>query len=457
MLALDYLRRSRKLTPEIEMKAVEYVNVGYQRLLTFEVRGGGFDWYGNPPANVVLSAYGLLEFSDMAKVYDIDERVIQRTRAFLLSKQQSDGSWKMPERTAWSWTGLSGDFIVTSYVAWSLAEAGDKGPALEKAREWIRDHMAEAKDNYALALAANALGDEALLAKLDAARTEDREKKVTYWKQENTAFYGRGDFANIETTALAAYALMKSNRYSNAVNGALGYLAKMKDARGTWGSTSATILSLRAILRAMSGTEQKERVVVKMSLNGQSREIRIDPDQADVLQLADLTAGARTGANAFAVETAGEANSMYQLVARYWLPWDKMEPAKEKPLDVKVAYDRTTMSKDDILTANVTMAYRGDRPTFMIVLDLGIPPGFTVDARPFEAMVTEKRIDKFSTTAKQITLYFGTVEPGQVVTFAYGLRAKYPLKAKTPKSEAYEYYAPDRRAVAEPVELEVTD
>mgnify|MGYP001577901404 CR=1 FL=1 len=52
-------------------------------------------------------------------------------------------------------------------------------------------------------------------------------------------------------------------------------------------------------------------------------------------------------------------------------------------------------SKDDLLTANVTMTYRGDRPTFMIVLDLGIPPGFTVDTRPFETMVAEKRIDKF--------------------------------------------------------------
>ena len=72
MLVLEYLRRARRMTPEIEMKAVEYINLGYQRLLNFEVDGGGFDWYGNPPANLVLSAYGLVEFTDMAKVYEID-------------------------------------------------------------------------------------------------------------------------------------------------------------------------------------------------------------------------------------------------------------------------------------------------------------------------------------------------------------------------------------------------
>ena len=114
MLVLDYLRRSRKLTPEIEMKATEYINVGYQRLLTFEVPGGGFDWYGRSPANLVLSAYGLLQFSDMAKVYDIDTRIIDRTRAFLFKNQQKDGRWKIPSKKAYSWKGVAGDFIFTT-------------------------------------------------------------------------------------------------------------------------------------------------------------------------------------------------------------------------------------------------------------------------------------------------------------------------------------------------------
>ncbi len=455
MLALDYLRRSRKTTPEIEMKALEYINVGYQRLLTFEVAGGGFDWYGRPPANLVLSAYGLLEFSDMAKVYEIDDRVIGRTRSFLLAQQQSDGSWKMPERSAWSWAGLQGDFIVTAYVAWSLSEAGEKGPGLERARAWLRSHLAEAKDNYALALAANALGDDALFEKLEATGT--RDERVVYWKQGDTAFYGRGEYAAIETTALAAHALLKSNRTVSTANSALAYLAKKKDSRGTWGSTSATILSLRSILRAMSGREQKDRALVRWNLNGHAKEIAIEPEQADVLQIVDLTAGVRPGENSVSVETSGETNSMMQIVARYWLPWNRVEPQKAKPLEVAVSYDRTKLAKNDVLTANVSLAYRGERPTFMIVLDLGIPPGFAVDPKPFERMVEEKRIDKFSLTAKQITLYFGTIEPGRSVGFAYGLRAKFPLKAKTPPTVAYEYYAPDRRDEVAPVEVEVTE
>ena len=72
VLALDYLRRTGKSVPAVEGKARQYIQLGYQRLLTFEVPGGGFDWFGRPPANRTLTAYGLMEFQDMAKVSDVD-------------------------------------------------------------------------------------------------------------------------------------------------------------------------------------------------------------------------------------------------------------------------------------------------------------------------------------------------------------------------------------------------
>ena len=134
MLVLDYLRRSGRSTPATEMKALQYINLGYQRLLNFEVGGGGFDWYGKAPANLVLSAYGLVEFSDMAKVYEIDRRVIARTQKFIFSKQdKKDGTWSPEKRMPYSWRGVAGKYIVTSYVAWTVAESGYKGKELTKA------------------------------------------------------------------------------------------------------------------------------------------------------------------------------------------------------------------------------------------------------------------------------------------------------------------------------------
>jgi uncharacterized protein YfaS (alpha-2-macroglobulin family) len=68
VLAIDYMKRTKKLTPEVSAKAQGYITTGYQRLVTFEVPGGGFSWFGTAPANKILTAYGLMEFSDMSKL-----------------------------------------------------------------------------------------------------------------------------------------------------------------------------------------------------------------------------------------------------------------------------------------------------------------------------------------------------------------------------------------------------
>jgi uncharacterized protein YfaS (alpha-2-macroglobulin family) len=37
VLVLDYLKTTNQAAPEVQMKAEEYINLGYQRLTTFEV------------------------------------------------------------------------------------------------------------------------------------------------------------------------------------------------------------------------------------------------------------------------------------------------------------------------------------------------------------------------------------------------------------------------------------
>ena len=81
-------------THAVHAKAEGFITTGYQRLLTFEVPGGGFSWFGQAPANKILTAYGLMEFSDMSKVHDVDPNLISRTRDWLIAQQQADGSWK---------------------------------------------------------------------------------------------------------------------------------------------------------------------------------------------------------------------------------------------------------------------------------------------------------------------------------------------------------------------------
>ncbi|HEX5434943.1 MAG TPA: MG2 domain-containing protein, partial [Candidatus Angelobacter sp.] len=162
VLALDYMKRTKKLTPEVHAKAEGYIANGYQRLLTFEVPGGGFSWFGSAPANKILTAYGLMEFYDMSKVHDVDTRVIQRTQQWLANQQQADGSWKPDTQfiNEGATTRYNSDVLrITAYIGWSLKNTGYEGQAVEKAKDFVEEHLAQKLDAYTLAVVANFAAD----------------------------------------------------------------------------------------------------------------------------------------------------------------------------------------------------------------------------------------------------------------------------------------------------------
>ncbi len=54
-------------------------------------------------------------------------------------------------------------------------------------------------------------------------------------------------------------------------------------------------------------------------------------------------------------------------------------------------------------------------------------------------------------------MYLDHVDQNQPVAFSYRLKAKFPVKAKTPVSTVYEYYNPDVKNEALPQEITVSE
>ncbi|MFN4260247.1 MAG: MG2 domain-containing protein [Gemmataceae bacterium] len=469
VLVVDYMKKTGKMSPEILMKSEQYLNVGYQRLLTFERPGGGFDWWGSGPPLIWLSAYGLQEFNDMAKVYPVDPGVIERTRNWLLQQQSPDGTWSNIGATHGETIQRMGDpkLLLTSYVTWSLLDSGARGPRIDKAVNYILDHIDDAKGNaYILALAANALAawnpkDDRTLAVVKTLSQCYQMKPE--WEAgcfpvqgAQTLTYATSDQVTVETTALAAMAMIRTGQFTEQVNKALTYLIKSKGSDGHWGSTSATILSLKALLTGLGGMKQEGTGAVSLRVNGKVvGKAEITPENSDVMQLFDIQDGLRTGGNDVRLEVTGQANLMYQIVGRYYEPWQQPLESRQPVVSIAVDYDRTELTTADLLRAKATLHYNGASPTYNVIVDLGIPPGFTVDPGDFAEMVGKKQVEKFTVTARQITLYLGDVKPGDVKAFEYTLKPKYPIKAKTPATVAYEYYTPTNRATTQPVELTV--
>jgi uncharacterized protein YfaS (alpha-2-macroglobulin family) len=130
-------------------------------------------------------------------------------------------------------------------------------------------------------------------------------------------------------------------------------------------------------------------------------------------------------------------------------------------LTIDVQYDRRCLAQNDVATATATVKSNLRQTAKMVMVDLGIPPGFDLLTEDLEAYKTQSaakasgRLEKFSMTATQAILYFDSIGSGDTVTLKYRLRAKYPIKAKTFASRVYEYYDPSVGATAKPVEMEV--
>jgi hypothetical protein len=433
--------------------------------LTFEVDGGGFSLMGDPPAHVFLTAYGLMEFHDMAQVYPVDEAVIERTAQWLMNQQQADGTWQTYDHRAGQ--GVLGP---TAYATWALVQAGyEDTPQVAEAMSYIREHALQEEDAYSLALAANALAaydpdggmTRNVLDRLYEMRVQDGDR--VYWQMAEASFMGaKGESGSLETTALAAYALLQADAHPDAVSGALANLIRGKDSWGTWGTTQATILSLRTLLLASEkGGRAQGPATVLVRLNGDlTQELTIDESNADVVHAVTFDRGfSPSGANRVQVDLQGGGNLMYQVATSYYVPWERVPPLPEgkEALTIDVAYDRTALAVNDEVTVDVGVRVNVEGVIKMALIDLGVPPGFTVIAEDLNRLVERGVISRYELTGRQIIVYLEDVSSETPLRFSYRLRARFPMRAQTPPSSVYDYYNPDTATVRAPLEVVVRE
>lgn len=465
ILILNYLRQTEQIKPETEMTAEEYISIGYQRLLSYEVTSGGFSWFGDAPANKVLTAYGLMEFNDMAKVYEIDERIIERTAQWLLNQQNNDGSWSPDEQYlhAESWTKIQkSEILPTAYICWALSEIGERETAVSKGLSFLKKNLKAANDPYILALVANAFiavepkGETTMdvLKKLVSMAKEKDD--AIYWESDIPSItFSRGEGADIEATGLATYALIKSGKYSDVVTKALTYLIRSKSAGGMWYTTQGTIIALRSFVAALGGVAEDidARITIVMN-NKRVKELSINKDNADLMHQIDLTDYLGKD-NTVDISVNGEGSFLYELARAYYIPWRELPKPAQPMFTIDVDYDRTKLSINDIVNVDVSIKLNRSGTAQMVMVDLGIPPGFEIQTPSLDELVGRK-IQKYTVTSRQLIIYLDEVTSRVPVQLSYSIKAKYPIKAQVRSSRVYEYYNTSDEGLEEPFEMQVS-
>jgi len=466
ILALDYLRRVERSVPEVEAKARHYIRLGYQRLLTFEVPGGGFDWFGKPPASTTLTAYGLMEFEDMARVHEVDPALIERTRRWLLDQRQADGAWGPPggphsfgERTRLG---------VTAYIAWAVFANGQEAAQAGLTRDFLLKNASETHDPYTLALVCNALlalepkgtAVSPFLDRLAGLKQLSRGEELVWWGREpaaRTMFCGAGHCGNIETTALASLALLAGGREPGAVRGSLAWLAGQKDGRGTWHSTQATVLALKAILagtgRPLGGAQERR---IEVALDGKViQDLVIPAEQAEVVQLVRLSSHLGKGAHRLRLTDRTGTASLYQIAFSQHTP--TAEQPRQERLALELTYDRTELKVGETTTVTADLVNRQAEQAPMVMLDLPLPPGFTPEADDLAKLVQSQAVAKVQQLPRSLLLYLRALEPSQSLRLGYRLRAALSGRVTAAPAVAWEYYNPEQETRSKAVSLSVVE
>jgi len=213
---------------------------------------------------------------------------------------------------------------------------------------------------------------------------------------------------------------------------------------------------MKAMVVALGSTTEEVDGVIRIGVDGETAStLKITPADSDVMRLVDLKQYVHKGDNNVHITFEGKGSLLYQIVGRYYLPWRMERPALQEPLSIKVEYNKTRLEKDDLVTCSVRVLNNRPATANMLIVDLGVPPGFTVQPDGLQRLVENKTIEKYTLTGRQIIIYLRTIAPQAELSFSYQLKAKFPIKAKTPTSRVYEYYDPSVEDFAEPVVLEI--
>lgn len=438
----------------IRTRARDLVLKGYQRLLTFEVDGGGFSWFGSAPANRVLTAYGLVEFADMAKVAPVDPALIERTRAWLVGLQQEDGSWQPDEKWLHDWSAVQGAVSTTAWITWALAEAGERGEALERGLAFLRRHQSDLRERpYLVALwaaAERAAGAEPAGPLEPLMGLAQRGDEGLRWAVGGeTLLYGAGKAADVEVTAVALRALVGDPRAGADRDEARRWLWAARNPSYGWGTTQATVQTLRAL--ALLEAERGRAPTGPAAVEVDGRAAGTLDLGVPALPTLDLDLG--PGEHRVAVRT--EDGALLLDLRASWRRTDAPGPL-DAGLVVRLHHDGAPVQVGHTTRVEATVHNPGQDRVAMPTVVVPVPPGFRASAASLKALEAAKLVTRADDQGSEIHLYQERLDAGATVKLAWELEATAPCDVTQRGARAYAYYAPDIRGTSPNLRLVAT-
>ncbi|RKG84230.1 A-macroglobulin complement component [Corallococcus sp. CA049B] len=459
-MAQQYFQTHTGVNPELVASAREKLERGYQRLVGYETSEKGYEWFGQNPGHEALTAFGLLHFTDMRQVRDVDTAMLERTREWLLQQRDGQGGFNRKRRALHVW--VEDADTSNAYILWTLLESAGQpaSQAKELSREVasVKAAAAKSSNSYVVALAANALalaGDTAEARKLMGRLASAQGQDGAVGGATQSIVGSSGETLNIETTALAALAWMRDPAYVGNVERAMKFVAESSDG-GRYGATQSTVLALRAIIaydkaRASKLTPGLVRVYVDDRPVGEP--VRFDGSSQEALKLPDVSALLGTGERRVELRMEGGAELPYSVEVTF----NMLTPdsSRDTAVTLEVALAKTALTEGEPTEARVVVANRTGQRLPTAVAIFGVPGGLEVRHDQLKELVKRQVVDAYEVLGRDVVLYWRGMEPHKRIDVPLSLVAAVPGTYTGPSSRAYLYYADEHKVWSEGVKVSI--
>ena len=452
VMALRYLRENDASAPQIEDMAQARLDRGYKLLTSYESSSKGYEWFGADPGHESLSAYGLMQFADMATVYDdVSPAMVKRTTKWLMGRRDGKGGFQRSSQ-ALDQFGRASAETTDAYITFALTEVGTSGLGPELSR--MKALAAKTKDTYVLALATGALlnalpKDEATTAALK--RLAKRQASDGHFEDgRETITMSGGQALAIETTAFATLAMLDAPRGSHdqSIRDATQWL-QTQNQGGNFGSTQSTVLALK-VLAAVAGRSTKmPSATISVRVNdGSARTLAVTAEDATTLSLSGFADDFRTGRNEIALTSNKDLGG---LPFSFELSYRTPKPPSSPRADVRITTtpSTTAVRNGGRVTVKTKVRNKRSKGLPMVVARVGIPGGLQYDTKQLDELVKDGKIDYYETREREVIAYFRAMRPREQRSFDLHLLAAVPGSYASPASSTYLYYTDEHRHYAD--------
>ena len=464
VMVLSLLETSGDNLPAAAAKAQKMLASGYEKLTGYEVSGGGFEWWGKKPAHAALTAYGLMQFTDMSKVFEVEADMVVRTRNWLLGKRDGKGGFVTGSGKYGHFMGGSKE-ARSAYIAYSLLYSGQEPASMKRELDRLEERAKETKNAYELAVAACALAEANSRSAEGRPAAAAARARLLELQEKDGSLLGTGSITGsgkrdlrTETTSFAVLAWLAgtTSGFDGAVLKAVRFLEKQRQGGGSFGGTQATVMALKAITAyAMANTRSLKNGEVKVFIDDEEVDSRkLFGTEKRTITFVGLARHLAVGDNDIRVELTGGNEMPYSMDLMYRA--DVPVSTKDCALGLRTYLTERVIKEGGTTALHAVIENKLQKPVSNPMVIVGVPAGLHVSAKVLDDLKKAERIATWELTNQEIVLYLRGLKAEEKRDLVIELTGRIPGSTKGPASRAYLYYSGNQIQWVDPLEVVVT-